>query len=354
MPTASAQSKKKPPEPPSCHSSTATSEVKRSNMEIPDVAVLDQEGNKLHFYTDLIKGKTVAINFIFTNCTTICPPLAATFARLQKEMGGRVGKDVHLISISVDPVTDTPERLKTWGAKFKAGPGWTFVTGEKQDMDKLLNALGAAVSKREDHTPSLLIGNDAKGIWTRTYGLAKIPQIIGVIQDVIAGKADETSAAGKYFSDVELMDQDGRKLRFYTDVLKNKVVAINTFYTTCTSICPPMNRNFEKMQEALGDRLGQDVFLVSISVDPATDTPTRLKDYGKRFHAKPGWLFLTGKKENVDWALYKLGQYVETKDEHTSIFIIGNEPKGLWKKAFGLANADELIKILEDVIADRG
>jgi protein SCO1/2 len=64
-------------------------------------------------------------------------------------------------------------------------------------------------------------------------------------------------------------------------------------------------------------------------------------------------MFLTGKKENIDWALYKLGQYVEAKDDHTSIFIIGNEPKGLWKKAFGLAKSEELIRIVEDVIADR-
>lgn len=165
----------------------------RSNMPIPDVDVLDQDGNALHFYTDLIKDKVVAINFIFTNCTTICPPLAATFARLQKEMGDKVGKDVHLISISVDPLTDTPERLKAWGAKFKAGPGWTFVTGEKQEMDKLLNALGAAVSKREDHTPALIIGNDSKRVWTRTYGLAKINQIMTVIENVKAGKVEESS-----------------------------------------------------------------------------------------------------------------------------------------------------------------
>lgn len=165
-----------------------------NNMVIPDVEVLDQDGNALHFYTDLIKNKTVAINFIFTNCTTICPPLAATFARLQKEMGDKVGRDLHLISISVDPLTDTPERLKAWGAKFKAGPGWTFVTGEKQEMDKLLNALGAAVSKREDHTPAMIIGNDSKGVWTRTYGLAKVSQITGVIQNVMAGKVEETSA----------------------------------------------------------------------------------------------------------------------------------------------------------------
>lgn len=163
----------------------------------------------------------------------------------------------------------------------------------------------------------------------------------------------ERSPAEKYFSDVELINQDGEKVRFYSDVLKNKVVVINTFFTTCTSICPPLNRNFQKIQDAFGDRVGKDVFLVSISVDPATDTPTRLKEYGRRFHARPGWMFLTGKKENLDWALYKLGQYVETKDDHTSILIIGNEPKGLWKKAMGLAKAEELIRIVEDVINDR-
>ena len=173
--------------------STAAALATRSKMSIPDVNVLDQHGNALHFYTDLIKDKTVAINFIFTNCTTICPPLAATFARLQKELGDTVGKDVHLISISVDPLTDTPERLKTWGAKFKAGAGWTFVTGEKQEIDKLLNALGAAVSKREDHTPAMIIGNDSKGVWTRTYGLARIPQIVSLIQDVIAGRVEESA-----------------------------------------------------------------------------------------------------------------------------------------------------------------
>jgi protein SCO1/2 len=168
-----------------------------------------------------------------------------------------------------------------------------------------------------------------------------------------AALARVRSPAEKYFSDVELINQDGQKMRFYSDVLKNKVVVINTFFTTCTGVCPPINRTLERMQEALGDRLGKDAFLVSMSVDPETDTPSKLKEYSRRFHARPGWIFLTGKKENVDWALYKLGQYVETKDGHTTIIIIGNEPKGLWKKAFGMAKADELMKIVEDVINDR-
>jgi cytochrome oxidase Cu insertion factor (SCO1/SenC/PrrC family) len=161
-------------------------------MVIPDVEVLDQNGNALHFYSDLIKGKTVAINFIFTNCTTICPPLAATFARVQKDLGDKTGRDVHFISISVDPLTDTPERLKAWGAKFKAADGWTFVTGEKQEMDKLLNALGASVSRREDHSPTVIVGNDLKGVWTRTYGLARSAQLVGLIMDAIEGKVDES------------------------------------------------------------------------------------------------------------------------------------------------------------------
>ncbi|HEY2964382.1 MAG TPA: SCO family protein [Pyrinomonadaceae bacterium] len=168
-----------------------------------------------------------------------------------------------------------------------------------------------------------------------------------------AASSNVKSAAEKYFSDVELINQDGKTMRFYTDVLKNKVVIIDAFFTTCTSVCPPMNRNFERIQEALGDRLGKDAYLVSISVDPGTDTPPRLKEYSRRFHARDGWIFLTGKKENVDWALYKLGQYVEAKDDHSTIVIIGNEPKGLWKKAFGLAKVDELVKIIEDVIADQ-
>jgi protein SCO1/2 len=89
--------------------------------------------------------------------------------------------------------------LKAWGAKFKAGAGWTFVTSTKEEMDKLLNALGASVSRREDHTPALIVGNDLKGVWTRTYGLANPSQIVGLILKVMEGKADEplTKEPGK-------------------------------------------------------------------------------------------------------------------------------------------------------------
>ena len=165
---------------------------------------------------------------------------------------------------------------------------------------------------------------------------------------------EPASPAQKYFSDVELINQDGERVRFYSDVLKGRTVVVNAFFTTCTSVCPPMNRTMERIQEALGERVGKDVFLVSLTVDPETDTPPRLKEYAAKFHAGKGWTFLTGKKENLDWALYKLGQYVESKDDHKTVIIIGNEATGLWKKAFGMAKAEELIRIVEGVASDKG
>jgi protein SCO1/2 len=161
------------------------------------------------------------------------------------------------------------------------------------------------------------------------------------------------AAAEKYFTDIILINQDGQPVRFYSDLIKNKVVVINAFFATCHGSCLPMNRNLEKVQEAFRERMGKDLFIVSISVDPELDTPASLKEYAKKLNAVPGRLFITGEKENVNRALYKLGQYVEQKDQHTNIFIVGNERTGLWKKVFGLARAEEIIKAVESVLEDR-
>ena len=165
--------------------------------------------------------------------------------------------------------------------------------------------------------------------------------------------AAEQSGAQKYFTDVVLINQNGEKMRFYSDLLKGKVVIINSFFATCQGSCLPMNRNLEKIQQALGDHVGKDVFILSISVDPLMDTPPKLKDYAKKLNARPGWYFLTGDKENVEFALKKLGQFVDNKQDHLNIFIIGNERTGLWKKAFGLAQSDELMKVVESVLNDQ-
>jgi len=158
-----------------------------TSNKIPNTAIYDQNGKQLNFYNDLVKDKIVAINFIFTTCTASCPPLTATFRKVQQTASER-GLDVKLISISVDPAVDTPERLHGFAEKFNAAPGWTFVTGEKGEIDSLLNALGVAVANKNDHTPMIMIGNDAVDYWTRAYGLSSPSKLVDLLADAASHK----------------------------------------------------------------------------------------------------------------------------------------------------------------------
>jgi protein SCO1 len=327
--------------------------------QIPDTPVYDQDGKRLRFYSDLVKGKTVAINFIFTTCTTICPPLTATFRQVQQELGERVGRDVQLISLSVDPATDVPERLRAFSAKFHAGPGWTFITGDKQEITLLLKALGANVGDKNNHSPMVLVGNDSAAYWTRTYGLAPADTLAKVIADAAAKspaggvKRAKTSAeaAASYFPNTTLLTQDNQSVRFFDDLLKGKVVVINFMFTTCTSVCPLMTANLAKVQAYLGERVGKDVNMISISVDPTVDTPAALKTYADAYKARPGWYFLTGQKSDIDLVLRKVGGFVNDKNDHTTLLMIGNVETGQWVKAFAMTKpaeiAEAIIKIAE-------
>src|SRR5215212_6562671 len=102
-----------------------------SAAKIPDVTVQSHDGRSLHFYGDLVKGRVTVINFIFTSCTTVCPLMGVRFAQLQPLLP----PDVSLVSVSIDPATDTPERLAAWSRRLGAKPGWTLVTGTKPDID---------------------------------------------------------------------------------------------------------------------------------------------------------------------------------------------------------------------------
>jgi cytochrome oxidase Cu insertion factor (SCO1/SenC/PrrC family) len=333
-------------------------------LDVPDVPVLDQEGRSVLFNRDLVAGKLVAVNFIFTHCTTICPPLAATFGKLRKLLGDRAGRDVHLISISVDPANDTPAALKAWSQKFGPGPGWTLVTGGREDMTRLLKSLGAYTADKNDHPPLVLIGN-GRGRWTRAYGLAPPAKLAAAIDELAAlpdpapaaspaATAPSPSPAQSYLGDTLLQDQDGQEHRFYTDLVRGRIVVMDFIYTRCVGPCPILSSTFARLQTRLGDRLGKDVFLLSFSVDPDYDTPARLKEYAGRFHARPGWTFLTGSRQNVETVLRKLGQWVETPEDHQTIFILGNEHTGLWKKAVGLAKPEDLFPVIDSVLDDKG
>lgn len=175
---------------PPAKSASATSS---SKGRIPDVEVTDQNGAPHHFYTDLVKGRVVAINFVYTTCTTICPPLGATFGKLQKSLGEHFGKDIFLVSISVDPVTDTPARLHAWAAQFGARPGWTLVTGPKSEISRLLKALGADTASPESHSPMVLVINDKTGTWKRVYGMGATAELTRSIEQIATASAAKDS-----------------------------------------------------------------------------------------------------------------------------------------------------------------
>jgi protein SCO1/2 len=157
-------------------------------LEIPDEQLVDQDGKPVRLYSDLMKGRVVAVNFVFTTCTTICSPMTAVFSRLQKELGERLGKDVYLISISLDPATDTPERLARYAGKFNRRQGWTFVTGPADRVQRALVALGGAVASKETHTPVVLLGNEATGEWTRAYGLSSPARLAEQLDSLLQKK----------------------------------------------------------------------------------------------------------------------------------------------------------------------
>lgn len=140
----------------------------------PNVELVTQDGKKVHFYDDLIKGKIVAIDLIYTTCEYACPLETARLAQVQKKLGDRVGSDIFFYSISIDPQHDTPQVLKAYMEKFRVGPGWTFLTGKKQDIDFLSKRLGLYSDpsiNKDGHLPHLLIGNESTGQWMRGSAL---------------------------------------------------------------------------------------------------------------------------------------------------------------------------------------
>ena len=190
-------------------------------------------------------------------------------------------------------------------------------------------------------------------------GLATAAALVAAVLTVAAPAAAErpakaVEAARAYFGDTVLVDQNGEERRFYSDLLAGRVAVIDSMFTTCVAVCPVMGQKMKAIQQAAGERLGDDVVLISISVDPTVDTPAELRDYAKRFDAEPGWYFLTGDEANVHAVLAKLGLAVDSKDDHSTILLMGNEKTGLWKKTNGLSSSGELVELFQGVAADDG
>lgn len=173
----------------------------------------------------------------------------------------------------------------------------------------------------------------------------------------LPGAKDSDAARRAYFTDLKVTSNEGRELRFYSDILRDKTVLISFYYLDCGTVCPLQNKVLAELQNLLGERLGKDILVLSISVDPARDNPELVKAYARSWNARAGRLFLTGSKLNVDWINYKLGYYTEDPPTHKATYLLGNVKSGHWMtvrpdtKARVLA--DNLLKLAEGQNAAR-
>jgi protein SCO1 len=166
-----------------------------TGVRVPDVELVNQDGKRVRFYSDLVTGKIVAINTIFTTCTTICPLMGANFAKLSKLLSGEGAGKLSLISISIDPAEDTPERLKQWARGFgETGSEWTLLTGAKSEIDGLLKALQIFTADKQDHAPLVLIGGEGASDWVRASALLPPARLADLIRARLAPAADHSIA----------------------------------------------------------------------------------------------------------------------------------------------------------------
>lgn len=160
-------------------------------------------------------------------------------------------------------------------------------------------------------------------------------------------------AQRSYFTDLALVDQDGREVRFYTDVLKGRTVVVSFIFTNCMDVCPLLMANLSEVKTLLGGKMGREVHFVSISVDPEDDTPEELKKYADRWEAGPGWTFLTGRKDRIDWVTYKLGQYTPDFQEHSMLLLLGDVKTGRWVKVPGNLPPEAIVERIETLLHKR-
>jgi protein SCO1/2 len=159
----------------------ALAPLRPATAAIADVAVRDQDNRALYFNRDLVQGRVVAINFVYTGCSAVCPLMGAHFARVQQLLGDRPAAG--LVSVSIDPLNDTPDQLRAWRDQFSKKPGWTLVTGRRNDIDRLLSSLGAAAPDPGAHAPFLLIVDGRRGgPMLRMEGLADPAKVAAALQ----------------------------------------------------------------------------------------------------------------------------------------------------------------------------
>ncbi len=178
---------------PPCHPAEVTRAEKappvaEARVTVPDVELVDQDGRPVRLRELLSGDRTVIADFVFTTCTTVCPVLSGILSRMQDRLGDHLGKDVLLVSVTLDPARDTPAKLKAYARRWKARPGWVWLTGSKDVVERVLRDMGAYTPNFTDHPPMVLVGDARTGTWTRYNGFPDAKLILARVDAIGASR----------------------------------------------------------------------------------------------------------------------------------------------------------------------
>lgn len=147
------------------------------NYEVPDVTLVNQDGRRIELKKLIASDKPVLVDFIYTTCTTICPVLSVNFVNFQKTLSAE-SAHAQLVSISIDPEFDSPKELKEYMKRYQAKPGWEFLTGSREDIDRVLKAFNVYTRNKMSHLPVTLLKSPADKRWVRIYGLMGTSELL--------------------------------------------------------------------------------------------------------------------------------------------------------------------------------
>jgi protein SCO1/2 len=187
-----------------------------------------------------------------------------------------------------------------------------------------------------------------------TNAMLAVASALLLAHPAAAASSDRVEKQRSYFGSAALVAQDGREVRFFEDVLQDRVVLIDFVFTRCTGACPLLTQKLVQVKAELGSTFGSGVRFVSISVDPQHDGPAQLRAFAEKHGAAvPGWTFLTGKKADVDGVVKRLGQYVEAPEDHSTVFIVGNTRTAHWARLRPDAPAAIIAEQLRTLLAEK-
>ena len=176
------------------HGSAAAGDM--MTLEIPIAEMVTQNSEPVDLRSDVVSDRIVVLDFIYTTCTTVCPVLTAIMSQVNGQLAERIGKDVILVSMTVDPKRDTPARLKKYSSNFRTDDGWLWLTGDKLVVDGVLRKLGAYTANFEHHPAMVLVGDGRTGQWSRFVGFPGADAIVDKVEQLTQARQDGAASGG--------------------------------------------------------------------------------------------------------------------------------------------------------------